>query len=1026
MQKSTFGRLNWTILLIFGLIGQLAWSVENMYFNMFVFEEVSPNLEAITLMVQLSGITATVVTLIAGTFSDKLGNRRSFISWGYAIWGVTVALFGFLSPDRVSALFNVPATKAVAVTLVLVIIADCIMTVFGSTANDASFNAWVTDNTKPSYRGQVEGVLSILPLIAMLIVAGGFGILVSMIGYSTLFLLLGIFISACGIAGIFFIKDNPSLEKCGTFGDLFYGFKPSVIKANKPFYLTLLVIGVYGIACQIFMPYLIIYMKTYLGFTVVEYSVVFGLAIILGAALNLYLTKLSDKMDKTKMLYLAAAIFAVGLFGMWLANKGNHVMLLVVFGFFGFVMISGNILISALCGSTLRDYTPEGVVGKLQGVRMVFSVLLPMVFGPMIGNAINKARNLPLPDLESSADAMTTKYIPAPEIFLVAGLVCLLIFALIPILSSKIKNSGNTERVTNSLKTNYEVGEIPHDEYPRPQCKRDSYLCLNGKWSFAKVKQGEQVTDFNEEILVPFSPESLNSGIGKGFELHADEKLVYQRTFTIRKEFLKAKTLLHFGAVDQRCEVYVNGVQVGGHHGGYTPFTLDVSNAIKIGENLLRVECTDELDKYESVRGKQSANPKEIWYTAQSGIWQTVWMESVPEEYVRDLRIFTSVKDKRVTVLSDCEGAQTIRVFDGEKEIANESFDNKTISITADFELWSPENPKLYTFVLQTESGDKVESYFGVRSFGMGKDENGIPRLFLNEKPYFYNGLLDQGYWSDGLLTHPSDKAIEDELKLLKDMGFNMIRKHIKIEPLRWYYHCDRLGLIVWQDFVNGGGAYKFTHIAAFPFLGFHHKDNDYKYFARENEAGRYEFLQSVDETLNALKNCTCIGCWVPFNEGWGQFDSFAVTEKVLAFDDSRIIDSVSGWHDQGEDKTLLKSLHTYYTPLKVPKDSRPVVLSEFGGYSLKTENHVYSEKEFGYKVFKNQGEFCDALEKLYLEKLKPLIAKGLCACVYTQVSDVEEEINGLVTYDRKVIKMPVERMKSINEQLYKEMEKVK
>jgi beta-galactosidase/beta-glucuronidase len=275
-------------------------------------------------------------------------------------------------------------------------------------------------------------------------------------------------------------------------------------------------------------------------------------------------------------------------------------------------------------------------------------------------------------------------------------------------------------------------------------------------------------------------------------------------------------------------------------------------------------------------------------------------------------------------------------------------------------------------------------------------------------------------------LTYPCEQAIVDELSLMKKMGFNMLRKHIKIEPLRWYYHCDRLGLIVWQDFVNGGGKYSFTHVAAFPFLGFHHKDNDYKYFARESKEGRTEFEQAVEETLNTLKNCTCIGCWVPFNEGWGQFDSAYFTEKVLAFDDSRIIDSVSGWHDQGKDKTLLKSLHTYYTPLKVPKDTRPVVLSEFGGYSLKLDGHVFNEdKEFGYKTFKTQEEYAAAVEKLYLTKLKPLIAKGLCACVYTQVSDVEEEINGLVTYDRKVVKMPVEQMQVINEQIAEEGAKI-
>ena len=445
MQESKFGRLNWTILLLFGLIGQIAWSVENMYFNTFVFEMVSPNLDAITLMVQLSGVTATLVTLIAGTFSDKVGNRRAFISWGYAIWGVTVAIFGFLSPERVGNLFNLPETKAVATTLVLVIVADCIMTLFGSTANDASFNAWVTDNTKSAYRGRVEGVLSILPLIAMLIVAGGFGILKDMMGYSMLFLVLGIFISACGVVGIFFIGDSPSLKKSGTFKDILYGFTPNVIKSNKPFYLTLCVVGIYGVACQIFMPYLIIYMSTYLKFTTLEYSIVFGVAIVLGAALNLYLTRLSDKKDKIKMIYLAAAVFVVGLLGMYFSKGDNKLAVLIIFGVFGFVMISGNILISALCGSTLRDYTPEGVVGKLQGVRMVFSVLIPMVLGPMIGNAINKAMNIPLPNVETSADAMTTQYIPAPEIFLAAALVTLLIFAVLPILQKQIVKAQNKE-----------------------------------------------------------------------------------------------------------------------------------------------------------------------------------------------------------------------------------------------------------------------------------------------------------------------------------------------------------------------------------------------------------------------------------------------------------------------------------------------------------------------------------------------------------------------------------------------------
>lgn len=438
MNSNKFGSREWLILILFGTIGQIAWAVENMYFNTFVFETISPDLSAITLMVQLSGITATAVTLIAGTLSDKLGNRRAFISWGYIIWGITVAIFGFLSPKLISEIFGTDINKAVEITLVCVIVGDCVMTLFGSTANDASFNAWVTDNTETVYRGKVEGVLAILPLMAMLIVAGGFGILVGAIGYKTLFLLLGLIISISGVLGIFLIKDSGDLSRSGSMRDIFYGFRPSVVKSNAPLYLVLLVVLVYGVACQIFMPYLIIYMKTYLGFSVLEYSAVFALAILFGAGINLYLTRLSDRCDKSLMLYIASGVFALGLFAMYLARGMDKLATLILFGIAGFVMICGYIFISALAGSLIRDYTPEGEAGKLQGVRMIFSVLIPMIVGPMIGNAVNKARNNPLPDLDTSADAMTTSYIPAPEIFLVASIVTLLLIAIIPFLKRSI------------------------------------------------------------------------------------------------------------------------------------------------------------------------------------------------------------------------------------------------------------------------------------------------------------------------------------------------------------------------------------------------------------------------------------------------------------------------------------------------------------------------------------------------------------------------------------------------------------
>jgi len=433
MQTRSFTRRHWMILCLFGLVGQIAWSVENMYFNLFLFDTVSPNLDAVTLMVQLSGIVATLTTLVAGTLSDRSGNRRTFLSLGYLIWGVTVGLFGFFEVDLFQKLFALSETRAISVTLIAIIVGDCVMTVFGSTANDAAFNAWVTDNTQSAYRGKVEGILSILPLLAMLIVAGGFGILVELVGYRALFLGLGVIITLCGLYGLRAVKDSPTLQKKGSFLDILYGFRPSVIRSHPALYLTLCLVGIYGIACQIFMPYLIIYMKTYLGFSVLEYSVVFGAAILIGAGINLPLTALSDRHSKAKLLYPAAGMMALGLFLMYLCQFSSKTVLLLTFGGAGLLMITGYIFVSALCGALVRDYTPAGDAGKLQGIRMIFSVLIPMLVGPMIGNAINRAANIPLPDL-GSADVMTTEYIPAPGIFLAAALTALVVLALIPAL----------------------------------------------------------------------------------------------------------------------------------------------------------------------------------------------------------------------------------------------------------------------------------------------------------------------------------------------------------------------------------------------------------------------------------------------------------------------------------------------------------------------------------------------------------------------------------------------------------------
>ena len=440
MNKGAFSKNNWFVLILFGIIGQIAWAVENMCFNLFIFETFPPNLEAITLMVQLSGVVATVVTLVAGTLSDRIGSRRKFISIGYIIWGFTVAIFGFISPELFEKLFSLDSARAAAVGIVVIIAGDCVMTLFGSTANDAAFNAWVTDNTDNENRTKIEGVLSTFPLVAMLIVAGGFGIIASITGYSLLFLGLGIVISASGVIGLFVVKDSPDLCPSGSMKDIFYGFSPKRVVENKPFYVCLLIVVIYGIACQIFLPYMIIYMREYLGFTDIEYSVVFGGAIALGAVINILVTRIAERFNKITLYYVAASVMAAGLLAMYFSKGMGKTLDLVCFGIAGLVMITGYILVAALTGSTLRDYTPDGVAGKLQGVRMVFSVLIPMLIGPFIGNSINKAMNIPMKET-AGADLMTTSYVPAPEIFLAAAMCSAIMLALIPLLSHFTKKA---------------------------------------------------------------------------------------------------------------------------------------------------------------------------------------------------------------------------------------------------------------------------------------------------------------------------------------------------------------------------------------------------------------------------------------------------------------------------------------------------------------------------------------------------------------------------------------------------------
>ena len=552
-------------------------------------------------------------------------------------------------------------------------------------------------------------------------------------------------------------------------------------------------------------------------------------------------------------------------------------------------------------------------------------------------------------------------------------------------------------------------------EYPRPQMRRNSYLNLNGRWEYAITDSDESPPRWDGTILVPFSPESALSGVGRS--LQPGQTLWYRREVIVPQGFIPAdgRLLLHFGAVDQEAAVYWNGRLLGRHMGGYNAFTLDATDALG-PRNSLVVRVHDDTDAGFHSRGKQKTRRGGIWYTPQSGIWQTVWMEAVPRHYIESLRIVPLFDQSAVEVMVRC--SQPLQ--------CEATVDGRTVPFTSgeparipmpDFRAWSPEDPYLYDLSV-TLGEDRVESYFGMRKMEVRADRGGVKRLFLNGEPYFQSGLLDQGYWPDGLYTAPSDEALIYDIQTAKAMGFNLLRKHIKVEPMRWYYHCDRLGMLVWQDMPSGGGKYRFSTITLPLVTGIHRRDNHYRAFARASSQGRGEYMDELEEMVGQLFNAPSVVLWVPFNEGWGQFDSTLVMERLRALDPTRPVDPASGWHDQGAGE--LRSLHVYFKPFRFRRDrrGRALALSEFGGYNLRVDGHCFNQKDYGYRRLPDAAALWRDFSRLYEREVLPAVPRGLCASVYTQLSDVEDELNGLMTYDRRVVKLDADEVRELNERL--------
>ena len=536
--------------------------------------------------------------------------------------------------------------------------------------------------------------------------------------------------------------------------------------------------------------------------------------------------------------------------------------------------------------------------------------------------------------------------------------------------------------------------------YPRPQLRRNSFHSLDGEWSVSV--NGAPAFP----ITVPYAPEAPLSGVNA--KAVGETTLLYQKSFALPEGFVRGRVLLHFGAVDQVAEVTLNGHRLGDHRGGYEAFSFDITPYLA-AENHLTVAVTDHLDDAVLPYGKQKVKRGGMWYTPVSGIWQTVWLESVPEIYVRALRIDVTADSAIITADGVTDGTLTVTTPDGPLSFPLTA-GQATVKIPSP-RPWSPEDPYLYTFTLRAGE-DRIESYFALRTLEI-RAVGGIPRLCLNGKPYFFHALLDQGYFHDGIFTPASPACYEQDILTAKSLGFNTLRKHIKVEPEQFYYDCDRLGMVVFQDMVNNG-RYSFLRDTALPTVGLK-KRNDKRLHRRKDT--REAFLAGMEATVHRLYNHPCICYWTIFNEGWGQFDGDTAYRRLRELDTTRFIDTVSGWFKGAASD--VDSEHIYFKPVKLTFGDRPMVLSEFGGYACKIKDHTFrSNGSYGYRFFTEQAELEDALIKLYETEIIPAAQKGLCAAVYTQITDVEDEVNGLVTYDRAVVKVSPARMMPIAEAL--------